>query len=161
MLDSLQQLCVNGNVFTKQFAVELDPPLPNARRAHDKPYLRRIFLAFAPELDVTNQYVAPAAPPASAHVFIDVVKARATPNPLLSAAPPSPLPLLAAELDESILRYALGRPTFREDPATHVKTLLTTLDASDLQFVATLLQTRLKDVAAPLLPLSVRKVKGT
>ena len=69
---------------------------------------------------------------------------------------PTPLPLLIGEIDESILRYAMGRPTFKEDPATHAKTLLTTLDVADMQPLADRLHTMLADDAAPL-----RKARST
>ena len=159
IFDTLQQICVNGNLFTKQFAIELDPAQPKAGRSHAKPNLRRIFVGFQPQFDYTNRYTGAAPPvpvPGGAHISINVVKTRATPNPLLTATPPSPLPLLVTELDESLLRYALGRPTFKEDAATHVKTLLTTLDPADLQPVADRLHTMLTDDPAPL-----RKARST
>src|SRR5262249_43932866 len=132
---TVRQLFSSGGTFKHQFLIQMNPPLAPAGRSHDKPWLRRLFVAFWPEADCATAYSKakpPKAIPAGHHVSVRFVKSRSGSHPLLSPTPAATLPLLISELDESILLYALGRPTFEEDPVTHVKTLRQSLSPADV-----------------------------
>lgn len=148
VFSSIQSLCQDANIFTKQFVIEMDPPAAPAGRSHDKPHVRRVFVCFFPLFELENRFTGatpPVAVPGGHHIFVNVVASRPGAHPLLSPTPPLELPLLKTELDESLLLYALGQPTFTEDATTHVKTLRTTLEKKDLQFMANNLHGWLKD----------------
>ncbi len=107
---------------------------PRTKTAVGQPYLKRIAAVFTPQFDYTSRH-APAIAPLG-DVNIEVVSARTGPNPLTLDSPPGFLNLLESELDLSLARYALGLPTFSEDPSTHVRTVITSLAAHDMQSLA-------------------------
>lgn len=119
-------------VFGTRFFLAPDPAPPADPK--QPPVLRRIAIAVAAQFDVVARYTSPATPPPNReHISIRFVGSRPGPHPLLSATPPTPLPLTFAEIDDSLLCYALGAtPTVTSGTTTSVKTTITAADFSKL-----------------------------
>ncbi len=88
------------------------------------------------------------APPARTgrDCFVRIVRSRSEPHPFLWPVPPLEPKLTNDEINAALLCYALGAPTFDEDPTTGAKTLRTALRASDFDGLASVVSRLLKDV---------------
>jgi len=148
--DKIIALCVAENemthrrTFLTRFYIE---PVPPAPAPNQRPFMRRIAIGIVPRIDYWGRHPK-GAPPARTDqdCFIRIVRSRSEPHPFLWPVPPLEPKLMDDEVSVALLCYALGAPTFDEDPATRARTLRTALRASDFNGLAGVVSLALKDV---------------